>query len=469
MKTIIRRVNDGEASVQDSVWKEGWNSFVTILNIPEFMEQVKPDVLQGGKKPNKKKGSAGAALAAAIGLGKGGSSVPRARWYRSTPFLLLAFLIGSGGLYQAARNGVLDQALAPLGMVEKAKTLPPIPTDQIVETVMNSKKLAWPLWGQLVFALPEPLQTWLAPIQLPEGLKPSTLESLREAVFSDPEKSIQIASGLPVGDELNPSFVITSNLPDGAELVLMLRGKEGTLLNAITFEKKVIAEIQGHVAVAQKFTYEGNKPLPRGEYILAVYESDKQPIEVKEVLASAEAKGSKFRAKNDLVPAQKVAFSVDTYFLGGKKDATYQARLKDFNDRIRGKLTQEANELRQVALFLESLANDGANQFSALAQQASGTAKTAAWKTWSEKHAKMITQLSAMVAKSSSNNQEGAEILLSSIYHKASNVQSSVDRLHKVQAEYLTKGGDFTKVRQEAVATSALLGELKQAIIRVIK
>jgi hypothetical protein len=439
MKNLVRKINDSDVSVNDSVWKEGWTSFIPISNIPEFMQGVKPDVLDGGKTKTKTVKLEVGSTAEAIGLG--GSPATRAyAWYKSTKFFVVMCVVLALAFYQSLAKGNLDDWLEKANIKQKVKAmnLPPLPLDKIGDLVGSIKDTVLPLAAKIAPSLPEPVRGWLSPVSLPEGISANDADTLLSIAMTDLTAGMKAASALPTGENFNPAFVIASNLPDGTNLVASLHGREGTLLNAFSYDKTMFVEINKHVATTQKFTFEGGKPLPKGEYLLSISAGEKQK-----------------------------PFVTDSYFLGGKKDATYETRLKEFKDRSKDKLAAETGELKQAALTLESMANESATKFFSLAATPSTPQRKNLWSQYSTKYMKMSGQIKALGAKVTPEARK--DFLLPHLYQKLAQTYELTERLHQSETVFIAQGGTMDEVKKQASQTAEAINELKQAIFKVIK
>lgn len=467
LKTIIRKINDGEVQVTDTVWKEGWSSFVSITSIPGFMSQVQPDAITG--KVEKKKslfsfGTGGSA--AALGLG-GKSSVRSQRWYNSTAFKTLLVMTLLVGLYHNLVTGQLDSVLdrAP-GTKEKVKALqlPPIPFDKAIEAAGTTKEFILSTVQKNISLLPEPVRGWVSTLQLPEGLSAHDVENLREVAFADLKQGARVATALPIGDEINPAFIIVTNLPDGTSFQVTLRGKEGTLLNATGFEKSATVEVTKHIGMTPRFYFDTNKPLPKGEYSLTVFESDKQPsVSAAEALATTVPP----KAAPASIPRGKVAFAIDAQFLGGKKDATYVQRIKEFNDRILARRASEALELKQLALLMEQITNESATKFQTLMGKAATPRRKSEWGSYHANYQKLSEQIKGVLSKLTPEGRK--QLALPQHYAMLESTYQLTERLHQTETEILEKNGKIEALNDLAQQTSDALLSLKAEIDKLIK
>ncbi|MBI3555330.1 MAG: DUF4339 domain-containing protein [Deltaproteobacteria bacterium] len=470
LKNIVRKVNDGNVAVEDGVWKEGWSSFVRIANIPGFMEGVKPDVLAGKtEKKKKKKVSASAkGAAAAMGMGSGGAAVAGYSWYKSRKVKFLLLVAVPATIYQAVVMGFADPLLEKIpGSKEKIKALDlkPLPVNKLARYIFMAQDMAMPLIYSGVAKLPEPIQAYFSMLQLPEGVEllPNDVENLREVSSSDLKGGVRVASALPPGDEMNPGFYIASNAPSGTNFTVALRGKEGTLLNATGYEKTFSVEITKHLGSAPRFTSEGGKPLPKGEYILLIYESDKQ---TDQAAMKALAESPK-RAAPMQIPTGKSAFVVDTFFLGGKKDATYLAKLKDYQTRVRARAGTEALELKELALLLEEVANKSYTKFTTYSPMPPGPQRKTLWAKYHADYAKISGQIKATLSKLTPEARK--ELALPQLYAQTEKTYELTERLHQAENDVIEKGGAANGIAGMGGEVATAISDLKTAIFKVIK
>jgi hypothetical protein len=178
----------------------------------------------------------------------------------------------------------------------------------------------------------------------------SDLESMTEVVKQDasqPRIFAAIAKGTEENpaDETNPKFYVASNLPEGTQITLTLVGEPGTLVNKIRFDKSFTASVgPNRLAVFDQIKDDG-KPLPMGDYKMKITADGAQAIE-------------------------------EPRFLGGKKGAVYDRRLKQYKEKLQGEYDKEMAELRQ---FVDTLK----------AQQAEVSKKISEYKTgWSNPSAR---------------------------------------------------------------------------------
>lgn len=438
LKIIVRKINDGEASSKDLVWKEGWSQFVPISSIPEFMEGVKEHsgTLESVAKIKP------SASAKALGLG-GKPVAVKYRWYRSRSFSLLLLFCLLMGLYQSLVLGRLSPMLNLFGggVSEKVAklNLPLLPISLTpVRTVFIKSQPHIRLWIERGASyLPEPIREKISILPIPNTVHKRDHDRLREAAFSDfTVTGSRVAAALLDGAETNPSFVVTSNLADGTRLRVTLQGKEGTLLNAAGYDQSVSVVLNDHMGTTPPFMFDGEKVLPRGEYSLSVF----------------------------LFDTKENALSTESYFLGGKKDAEYFARLKEYNERNDIKFKQAFAELTQIAETFESLINESAQNFSVLSAKPI-TKRKPEWLHFQQRFSKLSTQLKEQTAKTLMTGS--ATLLLAQ--KQLMQTQELGERLQALRNSYIERGGSQDAIKDLTMQLSASLNELKQITMRVKK
>lgn len=481
---VRQRIKEGQAKPSSYVWKEGMADWVMMNEVAEFgdsgpgkdsrgpfsfaVNEPKLEERQIPEEPARvevkasKKGTAG-------NLGYSGVSSRRSRWYTSTKFWLFALLVTGAVVYQLTALSKLDSVYEKMGIKDKvvALHLEPIHVEkaEVESFLQTAKTTVMPLIEVILPKvkgyLPAPLVALLSPIQLPEEVPQNDREALSSVMKSDLSNGARFATALAVGEELNPTFFIASNLPNGANLTVLLQGRKGTLINALGYEKKVFVEVQNHIARTSRFMWEGTKPLPKGEYLLIIYEADAQNPIVTQSL-----QGLQKRTPPSYIPKEKVAFSTDTYFLGGKKDEDYLARVQEFNQRIQSRMGQELAELRQISVTLESMANESAVKFFNLAKPPIDKKKKAQWQKYHGTYSTLSEQVKTALSKLTPELLR-QEYALPELYNKLKDVFVLTESLHQAEDVYMLTGGNMDEVRKKARSTVDALTLLKHEISKI--
>ena len=132
-------------------------------------------------------------------------------------------------------------------------------------------------------------------------------------------------------DETNPKFYVATNLPVGTSISLQITGVQGTLVNRLSLEKAFSASVtKGQYAIFEDFRDDG-KPIPMGDYKVKISAEGAKPLETMK-------------------------------FLGGKKGAVYEKRLKQYKDKLQGDYDKEMSELRELVSTLKTLQTELSNK-----------------------------------------------------------------------------------------------------------
>jgi hypothetical protein len=385
IKTLIRRLNDQEISIKDSIWVEGWSHFVPIERIPEITKAVKASVLNPKLNVGKEK-KKGAGL---LGLSSGGVSIPRYRFWKGRIFITFLLILPVAS-YQLVAKGMIPGV---------SVSLPPIPVDGAIDATIGlisaAPKALAPVVDVMSDYIPEPLQQYFSSIPEIEGVDAEKLKEMRRISRKSLGDGVEVATALAVGDEINPIFHVAANLPDGTTLTLELIGKEGTLINALNYRKKSYVDIQNKYGKSLKFASEGTKPVPRGQYTLVIYESDKQTPDVMAVLSKLTPK----KLASSLIPPGKVIAVIEPFFLGGKNDEIYKSRLQEFNSKLMERKKVELAELTQFISLMESNLVESENKLKAVVSIKQPAQKSALWGQHYQRIQTMNDQLGAVLNK----------------------------------------------------------------------
>lgn len=431
MSTIARMIDKGKVSSNDSIWKEGWGSFVSVSGIPELMVRI--------QKSSEKKSKTNAATAV---KGLAGSKMRKTSF--SALKTLLAVLMLGGAAYQLTAIGLLDSVYQKVGLLEKVKSVnfKPVPMPSVkgldfgfaLSSWENIRSKMQPLLMKYSSKLPEPLRKYINVVQLPNNTLPKDISKLQDAAFADLSSGVRVAVGLLGGDVMMPRFVMTSNLPDGAALRVILRGKEGMLLDSSGYLSEQSLTLQGRVGYSQSFMQEGGRALPQGQYTLSILSGDESIL-------------------------------VENYFFGGVNDTAFQGRLSEFNARMSAWQTAKIQELLQVTATLESIANESATNFFNFSKQRAGKARTSAWRKYSAKYTELSSQLGAAIGKT-----EG-EVERNPLKGVVENLKQGYDiseQLHKAQSAYLSAQAPKGKKPEKMDLEMAHVRDLAAQLVRVL-
>jgi len=278
------------------------------------------------------------------------------------------------------------------------------------------------------------LAPYISPIPRLEDVSAEDYEELKAAAMAPAEGGQKVALALSNGDLLMPVFYVSGNVPDGKQFKVWVSGLGDTLLNHTAFENSVSVTIDKRLGKTQPVRFPDGKPLPRGDYFVIVSEN------LTAAQAQAQAKPKPLARKQ--------------YFLGGPKDATYAARLKEFHDRLKAKAAAELSELKQFAATLEMQFNSttaGFNKFKGRA----GKVSKAQLKGWNDLHTKWGTldgQLAQTFLKWTPETVS-KDYFYAVLYLMTQQASQAVTALHQVQHSYF--GGGVNPQQFEAALSQA--------------
>ncbi len=290
-------------------------------------------------------------------------------------FKLLFFIavIGSIGLGIALFGRVLEPLV---GQNTKAQAI-----------VQKMEKTIQPFRLNFLRKFPQ-LAQWVSPLATLPDVTAEEYRELKAAVLASLEREgPKLALALSQADPLNPSFYVASNLPDDFRFELQIEGVPGTLLNRLRFYAKSEGQIADHLGKTSPLQAADTQPLARGQYQVILAEAAEQPAAIQPKIQSI------FASMPIALGTKKLIVS-KPYFLGGKKDATYTVRLKEFHDKIREKSNQELLELRQFEITLESQLNQTVQQFNLLKKKKIGPPQRKQWDTFHSRWFGLAAQIS---------------------------------------------------------------------------
>lgn len=288
--------------------------------------------------------------------------------------------------------------------------------------------------------VPKPLQKYVFGLEIPEDLSALDQEVLRQILLTRIEEKEMLDVFLPEGESMSPAFWIVTNAAS-QRVEVDLKGKPGTLLNALHYNERKTLTMENGVLKTPAFCLEGSKPLPKGEYIVTVR------------LSNAE-NGS----PNGLVYSKH-------FFLGGVRDANYQTRLQEYKDRLQKQYQDELAQAKQMLLLVESIANESASRFSDFAKLKKPALKKKEWELYHEKYLKIAEQaqlslkrLQQAALKQTSELQGFTQVIW--------NVFELTQDLHQSQHQWTIQQNKelFEQIQQKAGEAASKIAQAKQAM-----
>jgi hypothetical protein len=293
--------------------------------------------------------------------------------HRSGGFLkIFLFLAILGAVAYGYVSGVMD---------------PVLKNPQVVSAAVFVRDVTSPAMTRVAQWVPQ-LQRWISPIPYLSGVDKAELAELRaNAQRSNPPRLVLAVDRT---DPSSPSFHVSSALPNGTKLDLVLIGTPETLLSQTSLELKATTEIVNRLATFEGLRQLDGRPIAQGEYRVFVMESD-SGSQLPEVEAALnELPDSRESIPSDAaISGKRKLFLQKTYFLAGEKDETYSKRVKDFHDRLR---TRSADELKELAGIVQTLTLQLTSTIEEHAKISSGKISKSAEKNWNEFHDKWTGQ-----------------------------------------------------------------------------
>lgn len=301
-----------------------------------------------------------------------------------------------------------------------------------------------------------PLGRWISPIPRLDDVSPEDYEDLKSAAQPTPADGAgmipKISMAVSRADLGVPTFYISTNLPDGVQLQMILVGQGDTLLNETSFTGQSSGSVVKSLAKTGSIRHADGRPLVRGDYMAYVMEADEQKPEVSQVLANLPASVVKIP---DELPRGKKAIAKKSFFLGGPKDASYTARLKEFHEKLLAKAQAELTETKQFYSTLETQLLQTVEGFNRIKRSSQigakkgkksppkGLAKSQI-KAWNELHTKWIDLDGQLIATMQKWTPEALqnEYFYGTLYSLVLQAEQSVSRVHQLQHSFFVGSVD---------------------------
>ncbi len=306
------------------------------------------------------------------------------------------------------------------------------------------------------------LSQWFSPLPVISDLTSEDYEELKTAARAKPgQDGPKTAIALSTREHSMPSFYLATDLPEGAKFEYFLEGIPNTLLNHMSFSS------QGHFSISKKLGktppigFPDGQPIPRGEYWVYVVEAQDQPSDVSSLLTSLET--AKIELP-DKLPKGKKLIAKKTFFLGGLKDTVYEERLKEFHEKIKLKVKNELDEIKQFTQTLDSQIQASTSEFNRVKQIKSQPQQQKGWKNFHEKWTHLESQLNETFTKWTPQITQN-EFFFGKLYTLIQTVGDRTDKLHMVQNSYFTAPVDLKsfeiQLGEATAQTQTSLSELR--------
>ena len=276
---------------------------------------------------------------------------------------------------------------------------------------------------------------WISPIPHLDDVLPDEYEELKAAAKVKPETGVKASLALSQADVFFPTFYIASNLPDEVVFDLVIEGIPETLLNQTSFNARLQATQSKHLAKTPAFKFQETKPIPRGDYIFYLVVSDTSPTNAKAAASNVSSVTSKLPL--GVAEGTKI-LATRTYFLGGKKDAIYTARLKEFHDRLKEKASAELAEIKQFTSVLETELGQTGTKFRAFSTgRKISPAQRKAWTAYDQEWGKLSQQLNQNFSKWTPDALN-TQYFYGVLYQLVQAGSQAVERVHSIHNSFFS-------------------------------
>lgn len=235
------------------------------------------------------------------------------------------------------------------------------------------------------------LNRWISPIPQLDDVIPEDYEGLRAAASTDlTSGGPKVALALSQATLSKPSFYVSSNLPDGAQFDIFILGVPDSLLNQLSYNSVTRITLSKKLGKSEPLLAADKSGLQPGQYNIFVTETETEPPVIKSILAPLSPANVSLPSS---VPKGSKVVATKSYFLGGKKDATYSSRLKEFHDRLRARAEAELIEVKQHLSTLEKQFQSTNAQFNFLRSGKLTPLKKRSWTLFHTQWVEMFGQM----------------------------------------------------------------------------
>jgi hypothetical protein len=331
-----------------------------------------------------------------------------------------AILAILGGLFLAYASGLLGPKTGSQSLTSSLDPLLQALSDKV------------PMLGQ-----------WISPIPTLQDVDKDEFESLKASARANLDTAgPQLGIALSRNDALNPTFYLSSNLPNGAIFDVYVEGIPETLLNQLTFSAKGQVVINKKLGQTASLKGLDGKAFPRGEYTIYVVDPETQPAQVRPFMSRMQTVTPQVVSAN--VPKGLRIVATKSYFLGGEKDASYTTRLKEFHDKLSAKAQAELAECTQFAATLDMQLTSTISKFTALRR---GNAKRIslpqkkAWAAFDKQWSQLMNQLGQSLSKITPDSLKN-DYFYGTLYQASQQTSQAVSHLHEIQNTVFAKNAD---------------------------
>jgi hypothetical protein len=446
IEEIKQKIKNKQALPTSYVWREPMNDWATIDSLEEFgfKKTSNESVAQANTT------SSNTSKASILGFKntntqnkETNTSMKKNKKFSVLTLVLLIALLGTLGI------GI------KMGLFSNLMSTVPLQSQTI-------KLKLRPLLKPIAQKLPQSFKKFLLGIELPEDINTSDENLLIEAALSSLSQGGKIAiSRIPKNDVLE--YFITTNLPSGTELQVLISSIPDRILYARSFNINKTVTVQNSTARILIANQDMLSKIPQGDYRISVFDSDTQLPEIASILSQTQ----KVQTPT-WVPKNRTAFFTDTIFLNGTKNNEFEQKLKEYNQAYKDKLENEKKELHEFYTNLYNSANETASKFFALLNQKKNTKlKAKEWLKISNETKNFIKQIYELSSNTNLPAQDSMNIparIYLEQYNKVSECAKNYLELLELEDNFFQNKTDLKTIQDKASLILENLNQLKQLI-----
>lgn len=222
----------------------------------------------------------------------------------------------------------------------------------------------------LYFVMPDYFNSGVAlihklfsPIPSLADVSPDEYAMLVSAASGKPGESAKASMALSLTNSETPSFYIATNLSPGTPLTLTLEPVQGTLVGELLGSLQVSLTVADKLGKTSPIRTKDGASLPMGDYMVRLLDKD-----------------------NHLMASRQ-------YFLGGIKDAGYQAKLAEYLRGRRAMAQNEVDRARTLLTKVEGLVEFERRAVPPIARLSQPVARTKAWSQYDAQWAARVAEI----------------------------------------------------------------------------
>jgi hypothetical protein len=366
---------------------------------------------------------------------------------------LLLLLVAGGGVF-AGILGYFDPLLQNPA-VQKA-------TDSL-------RDMSQPLVFKLIEKVPAAGQ-FLSPLPRLEGISDDELEELKVAILGSPETDgARVAIALDRTSPEAPSFHLVSNLPDGAAFEVRVDSVPDRLLDQLSFSASLKGTLEKRVGRTALLRGPEGRALPKGEYVVYVYESDQQSDAVAQILGALPQASMKVSPQ---LPQGRKLIAKKIYFLGGVDDEAFRGALKTYLEQVVAKAAKEQVDVGQYKVNLEDRLKSSNAMYEKLNRLKATKSQQAQWQAFHAEWTLFYSQLQEAYQKWTPEVLQ-SEFYYGVLFQLVQQAGEAVFKVHGIHHGYFTgsvEKSSFAIQRGEALSQAEFaLGALRSKLEQVEK